>query len=51
MNTLAVDEAGPLWLLLESFFEWLGVWGRSALALGFLLALLFVIVLLVRRKS
>jgi hypothetical protein len=51
MYLLAVDEAGALWLLFESFFDWLGFWGRSAFAVGFLVAVAFVIALLARRKS
>jgi hypothetical protein len=45
------DEAGPLWLLLESLLDWLGFWGRIAVAMGFVLALLVLITLVIRRKS
>jgi hypothetical protein len=46
-----VDEAGPLWLLFEGFLEWLGFWGRIALAFTILLAFLVLIALMARRKS
>jgi hypothetical protein len=51
MSFLAVDEAGPLWILLENFLEWLGFWGRIALVVGFALALFMLIALFTRRKS
>jgi hypothetical protein len=51
MNFLAVDEAGPLWLLLENFLDWLGFWGRIALAGGFVLAILLALALMTQRKS
>jgi hypothetical protein len=47
----AIDEAGPLWLLFESSFEWLGFWGRIAVLAGFALAIVMAIVLMPRRKS
>jgi hypothetical protein len=51
MYFLAVDEAGPLWLLLEGLFEWLGFWGRIAVVAIVALAILVALVLLTRRKS
>jgi hypothetical protein len=44
------DEAGPLWILLENFFDWLGFWGRIGLALGLLFAFIAVVALITRRK-
>jgi hypothetical protein len=50
MNILAVDEAGPLWLLFESLLEWLGFWGRIAVAASVLLVILVALALMTRRK-
>jgi hypothetical protein len=44
------DEAGPLWILLENFFDWLGVWGRIGFALALLLVFIVVVALITRRK-
>jgi hypothetical protein len=51
MNPNNRDEAGPLWLLFESVVESLGFWGRFALAVGFVLALLAALLLALRRKT
>ena len=51
MYFLAVDEAGPLWLLLESLLEWLGFWGRIAVVASVALGILVALVLMTRRKS
>ncbi len=45
------DEAGPLWILLEDSLDWLGFWGRIAVAVGFLFAFLAILALITRRKS
>jgi hypothetical protein len=50
MRIFAEDEAGPLWLLLESFLEWLGFWGRLTLLVAFIFALAMFLALLLRRK-
>jgi hypothetical protein len=48
------DQAGPLWLALESFLESLPFWLRwvilATVALGFLLAFLALFALAIRRK-
>ena len=45
------DEAGPLWILLESFLEWLGFGGRIALVAGVALGILVAMALITGRKS
>jgi hypothetical protein len=51
MDLLAVDEAGPLWILLENFLDWLGFWGRIAVAASVALGILVALALMTRRKS
>lgn len=51
MDLLAVDEAGPLWLLLESLFEWLGFWGRIAVVTIIALGILVTLALITRRRK
>jgi hypothetical protein len=51
MYVLAVDEAGPLWLLFESVFEWLGFWGRIAIAASVAFMILLARALMTRRKA
>jgi hypothetical protein len=45
------DEAGPLWILLENFLDWLGFWGRIGFLLGFVVVVILVAALVTRRKS
>jgi hypothetical protein len=45
------DEAGPLWLLLENFFESLPVRPSVAALVLLALALLVALALAIRRKS
>jgi hypothetical protein len=45
------DEAGPLWILLENSLDWLGFWGRIALSVVFVLAVLAFLSFATRRKS
>lgn len=45
------DEAGPLWILFENVFDWLGFWGRIGLAGSFVLIFLIVLAIITRRKS
>jgi len=51
MLMVAVDEAGPLWLLMENFLDWLGFWGRIAFLIAGLLVVLVALALATRGKN